>query len=207
MNISKRQLQRYPIYLKYLLSLENSNEKNVSSPMIAKALNLSVEQVRKDLQVVSKEEGTPNKGRDITSLIKDLQSFLGYDKVEEAIIVGVGHLGKAFMNYNGFASFGLKIVAGFDVKKELIGTKINDIPIYDLYSLQNIVTNLKVKIAILVVPGDAAQTVSNQLVNCGIKAIWNFVPLHIDVPEDVVIENVNLASSLAVLSHKLNFKE
>ncbi len=207
MNISKRQLERYPIYLKYLLSLRGGENKNVSSPMIAKALGLSEEQVRKDLQIVSKQIGKPNQGRDIEELIKDIQTFLGYDKIDEAIIIGVGHLGKAFMNYSGFSSFGLNIVAGFDIDKNLIGTKINGKPIYDLYSLGSVVNNLKVKIAILVVPQDNAQMVVNQLVNCGIEAIWNFVPTHIDVPENVVVENVNLASSLAVLSHKLNTKK
>ena len=203
MNISKRQLERYPIYLKYLLSLKGGSSNNISSPMIAKALGLSEEIVRKDLQVVSKQSGKPNQGRNIDELIKDIQSFLEYDKIDDAIIVGVGHLGKAFMNYDGFSSFGLNIVAGFDVNEKIIGTKINNKPIYSLYSLQSIIANLEAKIAILAVPSDAAQQVVNQLVNCGIRAIWNFVPIHIDVPEDVVTENVNLASSLAVLSHKL----
>ncbi len=203
MNISKRQLERYPIYLKYLLSLKGSSIENISSPSIAKALGLSEEKVRKDLQVVSKQSGKPNQGRNIDELIKDIQTFLGYDKIDDAIIIGVGHLGKAFMNYDGFSSFGLNIVAGFDVNENIIGTKINNKPIYNLYSLQSIIANLKAKIAILVVPSEVAQQVVNQLVNCGIKAIWNFVPTHIDVPEDVVVENVNLASSLAVLSHKL----
>lgn len=203
MNISKRQLERYPIYLKYLLSLKGGSSNNISSPMIAKALGLSEEIVRKDLQVVSKQSGKPNQGRNIDELIKDIQSFLEYDKIDDAIIVGVGHLGKAFMNYDGFSSFGLNIVAGFDVNEKIIGTKINNKPIYSLYSLQSIIANLEAKIAILAVPSDAAQQAANQLVNCGIRAIWNFVPIHIDVPEDVVTENVNLASSLAVLSHKL----
>lgn len=206
MNISKRQLERYPVYLKYLLSLQGGENQNVSSPMVAKALGLSEEQVRKDLQIVSKQMGKPNQGRNIDELIKDIQAFLGYDKIEEAIIVGAGHLGKAFMNYTGFSSFGLNIIAGFDIDPKLIGTSINNKPIYDLYSLGKVVSKLKIKIAILVVPQDSAQMVVNQLVNCGIQAIWNFVPTHIDVPENVVVENVNLASSLAVLSHKLNTK-
>lgn len=207
MKISKRQIERYPVYLKYLLSLKGGRNKNVSSPMIAKALGYSEEQVRKDLQIVSKQTGKPNRGRNIDELIKDIQSFLGYDHFEGAVIVGVGHLGKAFMNYSGFMSFGLNIVAGFDVDPNLIGTKIRGRQIYDLYSLGKIVNRLNIKIAILAVPQDNAQMVVNQLVNCGIEAIWNFVPTHIDVPENVVVENVNLASSLAVLSHKLHTKE
>lgn len=202
--ISKRQLERYPIYLKYLLSLRSDKEENISSPMIARALGFSEEMVRKDLQVVTIKEGKPKQGRNIDELISDIQTFLGYKNMSEAIIVGVGHLGQAFMNYSGFKEFGLKIVAGFDVDKKLIGTKINNKPIYDLKELSREVKILKVKIAILVVPSEVAQNVVNQLTDAGIKAIWNFVPIHLDVNEDIALENVNLASSLAVLSHKLN---
>lgn len=203
--ISNRQLERYPIYLKYLLSVRNEYN-NVSAPMIASALGLSIEQVRKDIQIVSEREGKPNQGRNVNELIDDIQRFLGYDSLDDAVVIGVGHLGKAFLNYKGFKEFGLSIVAGFDIDKNLINTKINNIVIYDLYSLNSVISQLHAKIAILCVPSEVAQQVTNRLVNCGIKAIWNFVPVHLDVPEDVVIENVNLASSLAILSHRLNKK-
>ena len=204
--ISNRQLERFPIYLKYLLSIRDSDLVDISAPSIGKALGFSSEQVRKDLQVVAKSEGKPNRGRDINGLIKDIQSFLGYDVVDNAIIIGVGHLGKAFMNYAGFKEFGLNIIAGFDIDKSLIGQKINDKPIYDLTNLEEIMEYMNVKVAIISVPSSSAQDVVNRVVNIGIKGIWNFVPTHIAVPEDVVIENVNLASSLAVLSHKLRSK-
>ncbi len=204
--ISQRQLERYPIYLKFLLSLRNKTI-NISSPMIAAGLGFSVEQVRKDLQIVTTKKGKPNQGRNINELIVDIQNFLGYNELFDAVIVGVGHLGQAFINYKGFNEFGLRIVAGFDINPNLINKKINNIDIFDLYSLNSIISNLNAKIAILCVPSDVAQQVTNRLVNCGIKAIWNFVPIHIDVPENIVVENVNLASSLAVLSHKLNKKE
>lgn len=205
-NISKRQLERFPIYLKYLLTLSNDNE-NISAPMISRALGFSEEQVRKDLQVVTSKEGKPNRGRNKDELISDIQNFLGYQNIDNAVIIGVGHLGKAFINYSGFKAFGLKIVAGFDIDKNIIGTKINNTNIYDLNDIENILPNLNVKIAILTVPGEVAQEITNRITKLGIKAIWNFVPTHIDVSENVVIENVNLASSLAVLSHKLNLKE
>ncbi len=205
-NISKRQLERFPIYLKYLLTLSNDNE-NISAPMISRALGFSEEQVRKDLQVVTSKEGKPNRGRNKDELISDIQNFLGYQNIDNAVIIGVGHLGKAFINYSGFKAFGLKIVAGFDIDKNIIGTKINNTDIYDLNDIENILPNLNVKIAILTVPGEVAQEITNRITKLGIKAIWNFVPTHIDVSENVVIENVNLASSLAVLSHKLNLKE
>ncbi len=204
--ISKKQVERFPIYLKFLLSVRNQDNQNISAPIIAAGLGLSEEQVRKDLQVVTKAQGKPKSGRNIDELIQDIQNFLGYEKKQNAIVVGVGHLGKAFMNYKGFEEFGFNIVAGFDVNKDLISTKINGKTIHSIYEMGKVVQSLKVKIAILTVPAEVAQQQVNVLINHGIKAIWNFVPTHLDVPEDVVIENMNLASSLAVLSHKLKEK-
>ena len=201
--ISKRQLERLPLYLKYLYSLDDTSIDNVSAPMIASALGLSTEQVRKDIQLVSSSNGKPKQGRNVKELIEDLVNFLGYNEHDDAVVIGVGHLGQAFMNYKGFEKFGLNIVAGFDVDSKLIGTSINNKKIYDLYQLDSIIRELGVKIAILTVPSEVAQVVTNRLVNAGIKAIWNFVPTHLDVSEDIVVENVNLASSLAILSHKL----
>ena len=201
--ISKRQLERLPLYLKYLYSLDDTSIDNVSAPMIASALGLSTEQVRKDIQLISSSNGKPKQGRNVKELIEDLVNFLGYNEHDDAVVIGVGHLGQAFMNYKGFEKFGLNIVAGFDVDSKLIGTSINNKKIYDLYQLDSIIRELGVKIAILTVPSEVAQVVTNRLVNAGIKAIWNFVPTHLDVSEDIVVENVNLASSLAILSHKL----
>ena len=201
--ISKRQLERLPLYLKYLYSLDDTQIDNVSAPMIASALGLSTEQVRKDIQLVSSSNGKPKQGRNVKELIEDLINFLGYNEHDDAVVIGVGHLGQAFMNYKGFQKFGLNIVAGFDVDSKLIGTSINNKKIYDLYQLDSIIHELGVKIAILTVPSEVAQVVTNRLVNAGIKAIWNFVPTHLDVSEDIVVENVNLARSLAILSHKL----
>ena len=134
-NISERQLERFPIYLKYLLTLSNDNE-NISAPMISRALGFSEEQVRKDLQVVTSKEGKPNRGRNKDELISDIQKFLGYQNIDNAVIIGVGHLGKAFINYSGFRAFGLKIVAGFDIDNNIVGTKINNIEIYDLNDIE-----------------------------------------------------------------------
>lgn len=204
MKISKRQLERFPIYLRYLSILSDSGVKTISAPTIAKALRLSEEQVRKDLQAVARTDGKPKSGRDINELIRDIKSFLGYDASSKAVVIGVGHLGQAFLNYLGFEEYGLDIVAGFDVDKTLIGSMINHKHIYDMKEIDSILPLLNAKIAILTVPTGVANTVAKKLIKSGIKAIWNFVPTHLDVSENIVVENVNLASSLAVLSHKLN---
>lgn len=203
-NVSKRQLERYPIYLRYLLILRDSGAKTISAPAIAKALRLSEEQVRKDLQAVAHNEGKPKQGRDVNDLIHDIETFLGYGASTKAVVIGVGHLGQAFLNYNGFAKYGLDIEAGFDVDKTLIGSQINHKHIYDMKEIDTVLPLLNAKIAILTVPVSVVDSVAKKLVRSGIQAIWNFVPVHLDISEKVVVENVNLASSLAVLSHKLN---
>ena len=205
-NVSKKQLERYPLYLKYLLSLDETHIENVSSPMIAWTLELTEEQVRKDLQIVTKKEGKPREGRKVKELIEDLEQFLGYNEISEAIIVGVGHLGQAFMKYKGFLSFGLKVVAGFDIDPNLVGTMINEKPVYHVDKIKEIIPHLNCQIAIVTTPSDVSQEIVNTLIESGIEAIWNFTPIHLDVPKDIVVENVNLASSLAVLSHKLKRK-
>ena len=200
--VSERQLERYPVYLRYLLSLRDSGVSYISSPTLAKGLGFSEEQVRKDLQVVSKE-GKPKTGRDINELIEDIKSFLNYDKLSKAAVIGVGHLGQALMNYRGFNDFGLEIVCGFDSSSEVVGKKINDKDVYSIYQLANKVEELGIKIAILATPSNVAQEVCSRLSNAGIKAIWNFVPIHLVVSDDIVVENINMASSFAILQHKL----
>ncbi len=204
--VSHRQLERYPVYLNYLLSLRDSGVENVSSPTIAKALNFSDEQVRKDLQIVTQSQGKPKLGRNINELINDIQTFLGYKIQKRAAIIGVGHLGGALMNYKGFKDFGLNIVCGFDVDDKLIGTFINEKEIFSLYQLSNKIEQLNIEIAILSTPSDSAQKVVDMLVNAGVKAIWNFVPVHLNINKNIAIENINLASSLAILEHKLKTK-
>ncbi len=204
--VSTKQLERFPIYLNHLLALKKEGKINTSAPQIAAVLGFSEEQVRKDLQVVTKSSGKPKAGRVIDELIHDINEFLGYGDTTGAVVVGCGHLGEAFMKYEGFLEYGLEILAGFDVASKKIGKIINGKKIYSMNNLEKIIMQLNVQIAIITVPSDEAQGVVDRLVNCGIKGIWNFANVHISVPDDVVIETVNLASSLAVLSHKLTDK-
>ena len=204
--ISKNQLERFPLYLKYLISLQDEGEEYITSGNIANKFNLNEELVKKDLQCVSTSSGIPKKGREISALIKDLSDFLGYHNVTDAILIGVGHLGTAFLNYDGFNSFGLNILAGFDVNPDVVGTSINGKPVFPMDKLENLIQRMKIKIAIITVPADFANEIGERLVKAGIEAIWNFAPIHIDATNEIVVENVNLASSLAKLSHKLKTK-
>jgi redox-sensing transcriptional repressor len=203
-SFSKNQLQRYPIYLKYFKSLADQGVEDISSPKIAKELGYSEEQIRKDLQAVSDEAGRPKKGRNIHKLIETLEGFLGYRDSTTAVIIGCGHLGGALLNYPNFDEMGLSIIAGFDVDPQKIGTTIGGKEIFPLEKLANLLPRLNAHIAIVTVPVASAQEVVDTAVASGALAIWNFAPTHINVPSNIVVENVNLASSLAVLSHRLN---
>lgn len=204
--VSVKQLQRLPVYLKYLISMREAGVTTITGPLIARALKFSEEQVKKDLQVVTTTKGKPNQGRDIHLLIQDIETFLGYHNSRDAILIGVGHLGEAFMNYHGFENFGLNILAGFDIDESKINREINGKQIFPMSKLENLVQRLHVRIAILTTPAAVSQEVAKSLEKAGIQAIWNFSPINLDVSENVVVENVNLASSLAVLSHKLQKK-
>lgn len=201
---SKNQLQRYPIYLKYFKQLAEEGVEDISSPKIAKELGYSEEQIRKDLQAVSDEAGRPKKGRNLQQLIDTLESFLGYRDSTTAVVIGTGHLGGALLNYPNFQEMGLSILAGFDVDPSKIGTTIGGKEIFALDKLPNLLPRLNAHIVIVTVPAQVAQNVVDIAVESGALAVWNFAPTHINVPDNIVIENVNLASSLAVLSHRLN---
>jgi redox-sensing transcriptional repressor len=203
-SFSKNQLQRYPIYLKYFKELASQGVEDVSSPKIAKELGYSEEQIRKDLQAVSDEAGRPKKGRNIHQLIDTLESFLGYRDSTTAVVIGAGHLGGALLNYPNFEEMGLKILAGFDVDASKVGMSIGGKEIFPLDKLPNLLPRLNAHIVIVTVPAQAAQDVVDIAIKSGALAIWNFAPTHINVPDNIVVENVNLASSLAVLSHRLN---
>ena len=201
---STNQLHRYPIYLKYLKELEADGQEYISSPVISKALGYSEEQVRKDLQAVSQWSGTPKKGRDVKHLIESLETFLGYRDASTAVVIGAGHLGGALLNYPLFKDIGLTVVAGFDSDSAKVGKPIGDKPVFSMEKLNNLAPRLNAHIAIIAVPASAAQSAASAAVQAGIRGIWNFAPVHLDVPSGVVVEDVNLASSLAVLSHRLN---
>lgn len=204
--VSLKQIERYPVYLNVLLSLRNIGINKVNSRQLADALGVSEEQVRKDLQIVSPHSSKPGCPRDVNLLINHLKDYLGYNTVNRAVLVGVGHLGSALLSFKGFDDYGLDIVAGFDVDPSITGELVNDKPVFSIFNLDNKIKELDVEVAIIATPKEVAQEVVNKLINSGIKAIWNFVPVHLDVPSDVVVENMDLARSLAVFFHRINKK-
>ena len=202
--VSLKQIERYPVYLNVLLSLRNSGVDKVNSRVLADALGVSEEQVRKDLQIVSPHSSKPGCPRDVNLLINHLKDYLGYNQINRAILVGVGHLGSALLSFKGFDDYGLNIVAGFDIDPSLTGESVNDKPIYSIFNLDNKIKELGVDVAIIATPKEVAQEITNKLINSGIKAIWNFVPVHLEHPDNIVVENMDLARSLAVFFHRIN---
>lgn len=204
--LTTNQLRRIPRYLSYLRTLSASNISYVSCQQIAKSLSLNEEQVRKDIALVSKVNGVPNKGRNIEILIKDIESTLGIDNVNDAILVGVGSLGTALLNYKGFLNYGLQIIGAFDKDINLVGKTINGIMVYDINEVDLVLKKLKAPIGIITVPSNNANEVANLLVKAGIEAIWNFAPTQINANDDVIVTNIDMAANLATLSHKLYLK-
>ena len=202
-NASKNQLRRLPVYLSYLREKQAEGLEVISSPQIAASLNLSEEQVRKDIALVSSRDGKPKVGRDIKLLIFDIEEFLGYNDSHKTILVGAGHLGRALMAHDGFASYGLNIIAAFDNDICKTNCIFNGKNIYHISELEKRCAKLKAHIGIITVPPQYAQSICDRLVASGIKAIWNFASVQLNVPEGVIVQNENMASSLAVLSNKL----
>lgn len=206
-NASKSTLKRLPFYLDVLKKKKKNGEEYVSSSQIAKELSLNDVQVRKDLATASKLGGKPKVGYEINELISDINTYLGCNRIDKAVLVGVGSLGKALLGYKGFLEYGLEIVAAFDNYPSVIGDEIKGIKVFSMDTLALSIKENNIRIGIITVPASAAQEICDQLVDAGCKAIWNFAPTKLNVPLDVVIQNENMASSLAILSRHLNNKK
>ena len=196
--LSKAVLKRLPGYLAYLKSLPEDSSPFISATTIANALNMGDVQVRKDLAIVSKA-GKPKIGYPRADLVENISRYLCYDNTTDAILVGAGKLGQALLDYSGFAAYGLNILAAFDIAPAAGSSK----PILPMEKLESFCAENQVLMGIITVPAPFAQQVCDQLIRCGIKAIWNFAPVHLDVPQSTLVQNENMATSLAVLSMHL----
>ena len=199
-NIAKHTLQRLPMYLSYIQGLAEDAPKNISATTIAEALQLNDVQVRKDLASVS-SSGKPKVGYNVKDLIAELEAFLGYNDIDNAVIVGAGSLGKALLNYSGFKAYGLNIIAAFDLCEE--PTEFQGKTVFPIAQLGSFCRKVNVHIGIITVPASSAQEICDLLVESGIRASWNFAPVHLVVPDGILVQNENMASSLALLSNHL----
>jgi len=202
--VSKKILKRLPVYLGYLKSLPESVE-TVSATAMAKALDLGDVQVRKDLAKVS-HVGRRRTGRSRQQLILDIESYLDCASKTGTVVVGAGKLGRALLDYSGFEESGLNVMAGFDINPAT-GKSETGKPIYPMNRLDAFCRRYHVPIGIIAVPAESAQGVCDHLVACGVQAIWNFAPVHLKVPEDVVVQSENLAISLTSLRMQLRNRD
>jgi len=201
--VQKSTLSRLPLYYSHIRKMQQQGDKYVSAAAVAQSLNLNPVLVRKDLSGVSSVEGKPRAGFEIDTLLHDLSEFLGYNKVDEAILVGVGSLGRLILTNTEFSSMGLDIAVGFDKDPDLVGLQIGSKYILPMEKMESYIKRTGVKIGIITVPADQAQSVCDQMVECGILAIWNFAFTLLNVPQGILVKNENLPSSLAVLSQQL----
>ncbi len=199
-SVSKATLGRLPYYLQYLRAIPKNNNEYVSATTIAKELSLGEVQVRKDLNSIS-GAGRPKVGYSVKDLIESIENALGYSNLAKAIIVGAGKLGQALLNFEGFNEYGVEISAAFDlVEKEK--SKLHK-EVYPMTQFESFCKNNNIKIGIITVNENAAQQVCDLMLKNNIKAIWNFTPKKLNVPKDVLVQQENLALSLAHLNNQL----
>ena len=189
-------------YLRFMKQLPEGAPNNISSTVISAALGVHDVQVRKDLAIVS-DGGKPKVGYITRDLIVDLEHFLGHDNYLDAALVGTGNLGKAFLFYENFKRYGMKITAAFDSASKLIGTEINKVQVFDAREITDICGQLHISMGIIAVPASCAQKVCNQLVAGGVRAIWNFSPVNLNVPQGIIVKDEDVAASLAVLTRQI----
>jgi redox-sensing transcriptional repressor len=198
--IPRKAVYRLSVYFRGLQRLKANGIHTVSSEALAKAAGVKPTQLRKDLTYFG-QFGTRGLGYDVEQLAEMISEVLGTTSLQPVVLVGVGNLGLALLSYRGFEKEGFEIIAAFDINAARHRGKTTSVTIHQMEKLASLVQERNVKMAILTVPASAAQEVTNALVQCGITGILNFAPLVLDVPETVVVNNVNLAIELENLSY------
>ena len=203
--VSMAVVRRLPKYYRYLDELLEKDIRRISSKELSRLTGFTASQIRQDLNNFG-GFGQQGYGYNVEELKNHLAKILGLDKSYKTIIVGAGNLGQAIANYSGFNEKGFKILALFDKNPKLVGLKIRDLEIKDSDHIEKFVMENKVEIGIICTPKEVSQEIASKFTTAGIKAIWNFAPHDIKVPDDVIVENVHLNESLFTLSHLLNEK-
>lgn len=196
-------LRRLPWYLAYLTTLRHEKVMHVSSTRIAAAVGVDSSQIAKDLSFLD-IRGKTRIGYEVAALETALRTFLGFGERHNAVVVGTGNLGSALIADRGLHPYGLDIVAGFDVDPDVVGKYICGVRVYHINRLDEVASRHDVDIAAVTVPVEVAQQVTDRIVDAGIRAIWNFTPCRIRVPQTAVVQNTSLYSHLAVMYNRLH---
>ncbi len=195
-------IKRLPVYLHYLNKARLEGVINISAPTIAGELKLDPTQVVKDLSFTG-IKGRTKIGYNIYELIHYLEEYLGFNKTNNAFLVGAGNLGSALMAYQAGQSLGLKILAAFDISADRIGEKTGQVNVLHMNNFGEMVKRLNVSIGILTTPEHVAQEMAEKMIACRIKAIWNLTPAYLKLPENIIVQNTSMYSNVAVLLKRL----
>ena len=204
--ISMSVIRRLPRYYRFISELADSGEQRISSGKLAELMNVTASQIRQDFNCFG-GFGQQGYGYSISYLKSEMENILGLNKVNNAIILGAGNLGKAVALHINFAERGFNIKGIFETNPNIIGTKINDIEVMSESQVDEFIKNNDISIAMLCIPRQSVATIIDRLYNCGIKAYWNFS--HFDIARkysDTVVENVHMTDSLMTLSYRMNEK-
>lgn len=204
--VSNAIIRRLPRYRRYLGYLQNKGIKKISSNELSEIIGYTASQIRQDFNTFG-EFGQQGYGYSVDYLYKEINKILGLDREYKTVIVGEGNLGQAITNYTYYYKIGFNIMGLFDANPEVIGTKINDLEVQDFANLEEFCKTEGVDIGIICVPRDAAQTVADSLVAGGVKGIWNFAPIDIEIDKNVALESVHLSDSLHALSFMIKSME
>lgn len=201
-SIPEPTLRRLPLYCNLLKSIPKGDGQSISSTIIGRELGLDPTQVRKDIAFTG-IIGKPKTGYDVQELFDTLETFLGWRNIRDTFLVGAGNLGSALMGFNPFEEYGVRIVAAFDIDPGKIGTAIQGKQVLPLEKLPNLAERMHIKLGILTTPALIAQEVTDIMISGGIRGIWNFSQVVLNVPDGVIVQSENLFSSLSVLSQRL----
>jgi redox-sensing transcriptional repressor len=196
-------VQRLPSYLRVVREMNRVGRTVVSSNRLGELLGLEAVQVRKDFGFIG-ITGMPKSGYQVEELVLAIEHCLCWNRVRDAVLVGVGHLGTALLGYQGFAAHGLNICAAFDLDPRVAGREVNGTPVSPMDQLEPVLRRLDVRMAILTVSPEAAQEVALRLANAGIEGIWNFTGYPLNLPGNIIVQDQDIAIGLAVLSAKLS---
>ncbi|MBO4799866.1 MAG: redox-sensing transcriptional repressor Rex [Lachnospiraceae bacterium] len=200
--ISKAVIRRLPRYYRYLGDLMDAGVERISSAELSAKMNVTASQIRQDLNNFG-GFGQQGYGYNVKYLYNEIAKILGLDNVHNLVIIGAGKLGQAIANYSSFEKRGFIIKAMFDNNKDYFGRKVGNIEIMDVNLLADYLTKNNIDIAAITVPKEAVNPIADILVKCGIKSVWNFAPVDLELPEGIIVENVHLLDSLMQLSYNL----
>lgn len=201
--ISIAVIKRLPKYHRYLSDLLKKDIERISSKELSEKIGFTASQIRQDLNNFG-DFGQQGYGYNVKELYNEISKIIGLNRIYNTILIGAGNIGQAVANYSKFEKLGFNLKAIFDKNPKMVGLKIRDIKVDDVENISNYLDNNDIDIGIICVPVDNAQKVAETLVDKGIKAIWNFAPTDLTLPNDVTVENVHLSESLMTLCYKLN---